>query len=510
MLFALAFLADNAARAYTVAGAFVGWVHDTEGAATVARWYAGAPLDVVDYRDMQSFSDDPNYAQFSWGRVPRTIDKSGRVRRGYLFQSDEFADAGNVTTFTDDSGADAYEIVRFLESQYELRYPLDNFRRNRTTFNSEAVVHRIQSRYFDTIQSIAKTFAFGALLDGDPTAPSKELLADGNYGPLGLAASTAFEMFARILTRPEPGYYCSSADCYFVHQPAGVTETLYGADLDALPAVYGYNFQVPLGQGRYVHNEFDYTQGYYWGDYQTQVGDYYDKVWATFYLGEAFDSFISNSKEDFIDGRYKNVNFATVFPEQVRRLYNALLTGDIGTYAPRAIGLDQADNNPKTTDVLYPDWLAPAGLPAPPAKAKLMSPAYGWNERIYAMTWGTMFFTTNWSYDFVNQAKLVTNANDLPDWKPSEIRTFHDPKSGLTWYARSTGSESRRIQRQVGAHGQPDGGRGESDRNQRAGGEHYHAHRPRGREEPLRPVRERDMPRLQHLHLRHDRRREAR
>ena len=40
-------------------------------------------------------------------------------------------------------------------------------------------------------------------------------------------------MFARILTRPEPGYYCSSADCYFVHQPAGVTETVYGADLDA-------------------------------------------------------------------------------------------------------------------------------------------------------------------------------------------------------------------------------------------------------------------------------------
>ncbi len=399
------------------------------------------PLDVVDYRDMQSFSDNPAYAQFSWGRVPRAVDSEGRVRRGYLFQSDEYADAGNVTTFTDDADTDTYEIVRFLESQYELRYVQDSFRRNRSNFNSDAVVARVQSRYLEPIQSIAKTFGFAALLSGDPTKPDPAFLKDGAYGPLALGSSTAFELFARMLTRPEPGYYCSSADCYFVNQPRGVTGVVHGVDPDALPDVYGYNFRLPLGDGRYVHNDFDYEQGYWWGDYQTQAGSYYDKVWAIYYLSEAFDSFISNSKEDFIDGRYKNVNFATAYPEQVRRLYNALLTDDYDTYAPRVMGLAEADLNPPDFSVLYPNWSASKGPSAMAAGTQLVEPNYGWNERLYAMVWGAMFFPSNWSYDFVNQAKLAVLPSELPDWYDDEIIAFYDPKSGLTFRARSTGKE---------------------------------------------------------------------
>lgn len=400
------------------------------------------PLDVVDYRDMQSFSDNPDYAAFSWGRVPRARDSAGRVRRGYLFQSDEYADAGNVTTFTDDAGADAYEIVRFLESQYELRYALDSFRRGRTTFDSDTVVSRVQARYFDPIQAIAKTFAFGAVLAGDPTAPAGSLVSDGNLGPLALASSTAFDLFARVLTRPEPGYYCSSADCYFVPQPYGVDGLLHGADSAPLPDIYGYSFHLPLGEGRYVHNDFDYEQGYWWGDYQTQVGAYYDKVWATYYLAEAFDEFISNSKEDFIDGRYKNVNFATVYPEQTRRLYSAILTGDYDTFAPRVVGLKELDLNPPAFPVIYPTWSDASGLGSMPKDAQLVDPNWGWNERIYAMVWGAMFFPTTWSFDWVRDATIAVLASETPNWPPDEVIAFTHPKTGLTYRARSTGTEN--------------------------------------------------------------------
>src|SRR5258708_31070153 len=98
--------------------------------------------------------------------------------------------------------------------------------------------------------------------------------------------------------------------------------------------MYSYDFQIGLGDGRYLHNDFDYSQGYFWSDYQTQVGTYYEKVWTIYYMAEAFDSFISNSKEDFTDGRYKNVNFATVYPTQMRRLFSSLMTNDYQTYAP--------------------------------------------------------------------------------------------------------------------------------------------------------------------------------
>jgi hypothetical protein len=42
--------------------------------------------------------------------------------------------------------------------------------------------------------------------------------------------------------------------------------------------------------------------------------------------------------EDFVDSRYKNVSFATVFPEQVRRLYKELLTGRPGGIGARCHG----------------------------------------------------------------------------------------------------------------------------------------------------------------------------
>ena len=41
---------------------------------------------------------------------------------------------------------------------------------------------------------------------------------------------------------------------------------------------------MPLGDGRYINNDYDYSQGYFWSDYQTQVGSYYEKIWATYYL----------------------------------------------------------------------------------------------------------------------------------------------------------------------------------------------------------------------------------
>jgi hypothetical protein len=399
----------------------------------------GRPLDVVDYRDMSDWIDDEAYSDYDYFFYPRAVDPSGRVRRGYLFSSDEYADAGNVPSFTGDYGADAYEQVRFLESLYENRYILDAFRRERVMFNSQDVVWRIQGRYLDNIQQIAKTFAFGALLDGDPTAPSTDFLDDGNYGPLVIAGTLALDLFARQLTRPEPGYYCPSDVCGAT-VPFGMEEALYSADAIALPEVYIYDYRVLLGDGRYLHNDFDYSQGYWWGDYQTQVGTYYDKIWATYYLGEAFDYFISNAKEDFTDSRYKNVNFATVFPDQVRRLYNALLTNDYDTYAPW-VAPGTANNATPEGTIAYPLWSDPNDVGTVPANGLLADPNYAWNEQIYAMVWGTIFFPTNWSYAFIHEARIAINPAQMPDWPASEIYAFFNPATGITYRAHSSGTE---------------------------------------------------------------------
>src|SRR5258708_3206790 len=44
-LFSMAFLGQSAEKSYTVAGAFVAWVLERWGAATVRAWYGGASLE---------------------------------------------------------------------------------------------------------------------------------------------------------------------------------------------------------------------------------------------------------------------------------------------------------------------------------------------------------------------------------------------------------------------------------------------------------------------------------
>jgi hypothetical protein len=398
----------------------------------------GAPMDVVDYRDLQDFAPIPEYASFY--STKQAVDDKGRVRRGYMFSSDEYADSGNVPSFSYDAGADAYEQVRFLESAYENRYLIDGFRRNRTLFNSWDVVARTQAHYLDPIQLIAKTYAFAMVLDvDDPTAPPPQLLADGQYGPLATAASVAFDLFTRMLTRPEPGSYCSTANdtCPGI-QPPGLFDYIYTADPYPLPATTAYDFTVALGTGRYIHNDFDYDKGYWWSDYQKQVGSFYDKTQAIYYLSEAFDSFISNSKEDFVDGRFKNVNFATVYPEQTRRLFAAIMTGDMETYAPHAAA---GEGGIPSATLVYPEWHNLTGLGARPASPKLVDPAFGWNEQLYAMVWGTALFPTSWSNSFINDARITALANEQLSWPAAETITFVDPETSITYRAHTTGTE---------------------------------------------------------------------
>lgn len=411
-----------------------------------------APMDVVDWRDMSDFAADPAYASFVWAVNRSAVDRQGRVRRGYMFSSDEYADTGNVPAFAYDAGADAYEQIRFLESQYENRYLLDGFRRGRVQFNTWDSTARMQGHYLDAIQMIAKTFAFGAVLDGDPTAPTTALLADGNYGPLALGATVAMDLFARILVRPEPGYYCKASDCSFSGQPAGVASDVFVADTVAQPEEFLYDFRVPFGDGRYLHNDYDYSQGYWWSDYQSQVGTYYEKVWAVYYLAEAFDYFISSSKDDFTDSRYKNVSFATVFPAQVRRLFSNLMTGDLEAYAPWVVVPANPDDTP-TAELVYPRWhgLTPS---ARPASSLIVDPNYGWNVQLYAMVWGTMFFPTNWSQSFVDEARITLLAADQTGWPASETYTFKDPETGMTYRAHTVGKEqgvSGRVEKGIGA-----------------------------------------------------------
>ncbi len=51
-VFRLSFLGENSSKAYTVAGAFVAWFHETYGAAALRSWYGGASLVALTGKDL--------------------------------------------------------------------------------------------------------------------------------------------------------------------------------------------------------------------------------------------------------------------------------------------------------------------------------------------------------------------------------------------------------------------------------------------------------------------------
>jgi hypothetical protein len=390
--------------------------------------------------------------------------KTGMVRHPYMFGSDEYADIGNQAVYRFDAGADEYEQFQFLISTYENRYIFDNFRRGRTTFDTSVQVKRAQSRYFDKIQQMTQGLALLVELDGNPTIdPSQnnpninntapevvaELNDPGALMPSALAAADGLAMWVRILTRPEPGVYT-------IQQPGDTGLSLPFAQTSSVNELVGSqygDFQVALGsgEGRYVENNYDYTQGYYWGDYQSQIGSYYEKVNAIYYLMESYNRFVSNSEMDYIDGRYKNLSYGALYPEQMRRLFAQLMQNDPTTLGPYIIpppaSAAAVGNN--TTPVLYLPWeqydpTDPATMSLEYSQgASVVDPLFAWEEQYPSIFHWFFYAPTSLTTDFLDQARIYSpGAGDTVSYPTNEQIRYLDPIGQIEYAARLYGYET--------------------------------------------------------------------
>lgn len=412
---------------------------------------SGPPMEYVARRDMRTVSKygdiylsvRPDLVSNFAVACGASVDKmgtacavptelQGKVRHPYMFGSDEFADIGNVPVYRFDSGADPYEQVQFVTSVYENRYVFDNFRRNRIGFNTHAVNNRIQSRYLDKLQQMTKTL--GLLVEIYSNA-TQQLKDPGGLMPLALGSADTLSTFIRILTRPEPGSYATTQNTVM---PLAGAQDLVGQ----LNNPKG-EFVVALGsgQGRFLHNDYDYSQGYYWADYQLFAGTNLEKRAVVGYLLEGYNNFISNSKEDYIDGRYKNLNFASLYPNQVRRILSAVMQGDGLTLGPyitagtpgqvsqiKFLPWDKYDNS--TLNIDYP------------AGATVLDPLIGWEQQMPGIEDALRFGPTVLTNEYVDQFIVWTpNGVEGQSVAISDQIRFHDPVSGTIYAARTYGTE---------------------------------------------------------------------
>jgi hypothetical protein len=385
-------------------------------------------------------------------------DGKKRIRHPYMFGSDEYADTGNLPIFRFDAGADPYEQMQFITSTYENRYIFDNFRRDRVTFNSAAVMSRVSDRYFDKMQGFVKSFA---LLLGFASSPESAKADPGDLMPLALASSDAMAAFARVLTRPEPGGYK-------IGLPAETGMPLsFGTGLDINGQINNPkgDFMVRLGsgEGRYVHNDYDYTQGYWWSSYQKFAGTSYEKLYAAYYVYEGYNHFVANAKEDYIDGRYKNLNFASVFPNQVRRLFTNIMAGDPMTLGPYIADPAGGLTKDGFASVRYLPWekydaTDPTTIALDyPKNAVVLDPLLGWEQQYQLMFIVGWFGSTTLTNENISQMRIWSpNAKEAVQVPVSEQLRFRDPVSGVVYAAKNYGTETlntRRaaVQKTIGA-----------------------------------------------------------
>ncbi len=447
----------------------------------------GIPTDYVPYRELQpdtgGFVQEPAIGS----NVQRNFDALGRVRRPYMFGTDNYADIGNLPVLRDDNGADAYEVAHYMISEFEDRYLFDDYRRNRTTFSLRKAFMRGFNRYNAKLKEITKGFGLYNELFQASGLFDQLTANDGQFKSAALASSMVFDHFARILTRPNSGaHFGDKAWSPFKTTLLRSTDQNPGVDMTSSISLMvpdgstGVGVDVSWG-GRLLNNSFDRTKAYYSVDYDYNVGSYYDKTLMTYLLTDSEDRFISESRDDFQDGRYRNTSFATLFPEGVRRLLANALTEDEeikGWRVASTKGTPNVDANGALTQPMgFRAWWPkdasqmcwptqghlycqefPSGdsvSSAAPKESLAIDPEVGFEIHKFIAFFAMLNLPESWKLNWVDQMRIWQVGVETPPGFPdTETIAWRDPQSGQLYLAHTYGTEEidgNTVQRGIAA-----------------------------------------------------------
>jgi hypothetical protein len=457
----------------------------------------GLKNDYVAYSELQL--DAPGFQQAfgAFGGDPRKFDSRGRVRRPYMFGSDEYADIGNLAVLRDDNGADAYEVANFMINSFEDAHLWDNYRRNRSFFSLKTAFMRGYTRYNAKLKEISKGFGLYSELFASTNLLDVVTRDDGMLKSNAIATSMVFDHFARMLTRPTTGAHFLDAS----YDPRDVTtpgefsvfrSTDQQLAVNDAPQGGGIQLLVPDGSqgigtdllfgGRPLFNQLDRTKGYYATQYDAWVGSYYDKTLVADMLTDCEDRFISTSRDDFVDGRYRNISFATIFPDGVRRLLAAALTEDATSLGWRVETTGTGD--PAVEDDMSPSagmgyrsfwpkdgpevcWRRSGAVickeyptensidDRAPTQSRPIDPEIGFEVQKFLVFSALVNLPESYKEDWIDMMRIFRVGTSLSPFDDSTERaSWVDPLSGQSYVARRYGSEKldgRDVDRGIGA-----------------------------------------------------------
>ncbi|AUX34844.1 hypothetical protein SOCE836_070230 [Sorangium cellulosum] len=416
-----------------------------------------------------------------------SVDPAGRTRVPYGFASDRWADLGNLSVYRHDSGADAYELFNFFITQQEVNHIFDNYRRDRQAFSVRAASERTLNRYNAKMRDGAKGLGLAAniyrefALDRGYDFDTFWVHAAGSLFQQNiLAAGIAFDHFALQMARPQPGEHFLPKGDTVLRSSSDV----FGDPGDTVVVVpngaTGYFGDVAVG-GKPLENALAEDKGEYDSSYTMNAGSYYDKAWVAMLMTESVDNFVSDSRHDFLDARYRAVSLADVFPEGYRRWLGNNLTGDD---AIKGVRIEADDRGRPVRDASgYPasalgwtSWWSEAGPescfpgagsivcsaygavdsapwnPRAPAKVAILDPQIGWEQQKFLIAWTLLYLPENQKQRWLDMMHIWETGADTDPGFPNRIELHHP--SGKVFVAKAYGTETvfgKVVQKGIGA-----------------------------------------------------------
>jgi hypothetical protein len=417
-----------------------------------------------------------------------SVDPAGRTRVPYAFATDTWADLGNVSVYRHDNGGDPYEMANFLITTQETRHILDNFRRDRTTFSILSAADRSFTRYNEKLMHTGAALGFMKSIYND-FAASQGYSVDSLWPQIVasqapdemIAATVIMDHFTRELARPEPGqhYYRNSVfQDPVLHSASDPDDNPpNGSPILMIPnGATGYFKDVGFG-GHPLENALSDDNGDFDVEYTENAGSYYDKINVALLLAQSEDRFVSQSRRDFYDARFRAVGMADIVPDAFRRAIANGLTGDREILAPRVA--TDARGNPLTdanadvsldpnarlypaqalgwpslwpssgpeicyaslgrnacTNVLDDDPLAPLA----PANSAPVDPQIGWEVQKFLIAWTVAYIKANEKTQWLDMLRLYRDGAN-PDPELGQQIEWEDPVSGQVYHASSYGKE---------------------------------------------------------------------
>ena len=433
-----------------------------------------------------------------WDQLKDTKDKThahdaaSRVRVPHGFASDNWADLGNIAVYRHDNGADIYEQMHFWLAQQEVNHIFTDYRRGRRDFSIWGAFHRTLSRYHTKMRDSAKAIALYITLARDTVTqyndngedPSgfvalvlKQIAVDNT-----VASSIAFDQFAHVFSRPEPGDHATLGKGDAVLRSTdgtGFANNIGKVALTVPNGVTGGFGTISLG-GRPIENQLARDQGRdYNSEYTLNVGSYYEKAFTAMLFTESADNFISASRDDFVDPRFRSVSLADVFPDGYRRWLANNLTGDDtikGVYARGTAGTgpQPADLDPNGYALLgSTSWWPAAGIEtcfpqgekltcrdpfaATPigtatSTGPVIDPQVGWEQQKFALIQSLIYLPENDRTNWLDQMRVYEMGVNTDPGFENRIE-FHNP-DGHIYVAQTFGTEvlyGKTVQRGIAA-----------------------------------------------------------